>query len=178
MLDEGLREETTIGACRSATAMTPVPPATPARETSSDGHCRTAAKVCPAYPTTSTSLPPKLSAMRSNCSTEGWHSTPTRCSRRHGRTARPQERALWQGLAQLAVGITHVQRGNVTGAIALLERAAGKLAAIRSAPHHIDADGLAKHTETLVEELRAGAAIAPPRLRPSLVISAAGRRAT
>ncbi|MBO0849804.1 MAG: DUF309 domain-containing protein, partial [Pseudonocardia sp.] len=26
------------------------------------------------------------------------------------------ERALWQGLAQLAVGLTHAQRGNATGA--------------------------------------------------------------
>src|ERR1700676_5519851 len=33
------------------------------------------------------------------------------------------ERMLWQGLAQLAVGITHVQRGNVKGAISLLRRA-------------------------------------------------------
>src|SRR5450631_3088933 len=29
------------------------------------------------------------------------------------------ERMLWQGLAQLAVGITHVQRGNVKGAVTL-----------------------------------------------------------
>jgi hypothetical protein len=28
------------------------------------------------------------------------------------------EKPLWQGLAQLVVGITHVQRGNVNGAIA------------------------------------------------------------
>ncbi len=30
------------------------------------------------------------------------------------------ERVLWQGLAQLAVGITHAQRGNVKGATSLL----------------------------------------------------------
>src|SRR6185503_2637680 len=32
------------------------------------------------------------------------------------------ERMLWQGLAQLAVGITHIQRGNVKGAITVPPR--------------------------------------------------------
>src|SRR5215831_2904044 len=32
------------------------------------------------------------------------------------------ERELWRGLAQIAVGLTHVQRGNATGAAALLRR--------------------------------------------------------
>lgn len=36
---------------------------------------------------------------------------------------RPEaERDLWQGLAQVAVGLTHVQRDNSIGAIALLRR--------------------------------------------------------
>jgi hypothetical protein len=33
------------------------------------------------------------------------------------------ERALWRALAQLAVGLTHAQRGNARGAVALLDRA-------------------------------------------------------
>src|SRR3954471_16985738 len=37
------------------------------------------------------------------------------------------ERPLWRGLAQLCVGLTHVQRGNLTGATALLRRAADTL---------------------------------------------------
>lgn len=41
--------------------------------------------------------------------------------------AEPPERDFWQGLAQVAVGLTHVQRGNPVGAAALLRRAAGKL---------------------------------------------------
>ena len=32
------------------------------------------------------------------------------------------ERDLWQGLAQIAVGLTHARRGNASGAIALLGR--------------------------------------------------------
>src|SRR5277367_1688551 len=38
-----------------------------------------------------------------------------------------EERMLWQGLAQLAVGITHVQRGNVKGATSLLRSASARL---------------------------------------------------
>lgn len=37
------------------------------------------------------------------------------------------ERALWRALAQLAVGLTHAQRGNSRGAVALLRRAADGL---------------------------------------------------
>ena len=37
------------------------------------------------------------------------------------------ERDLWQGLAQLAVGLTHSERGNTVGAARLLTRGAGHL---------------------------------------------------
>ena len=40
-----------------------------------------------------------------------------------------EERELWQGLAQLCVGLTHQARGNAVGASRLVERAAGRLAA-------------------------------------------------
>lgn len=38
------------------------------------------------------------------------------------------DRALWQGLAQLCVGLTHLQRGNRLGAARLLRRGADNLA--------------------------------------------------
>lgn len=38
------------------------------------------------------------------------------------------ERALWQGLAQIAVGITHARRGNASGAVTLLRRGADRVA--------------------------------------------------
>jgi hypothetical protein len=41
--------------------------------------------------------------------------------------AEPLERAFWQGLAQVAVGLTHVQRGNAVGARSLLRSGAEKL---------------------------------------------------
>lgn len=38
-----------------------------------------------------------------------------------------EERELWQGLAQLCVGLTHQERGNLVGASRLVERAAARL---------------------------------------------------
>ena len=40
-----------------------------------------------------------------------------------------EERELWQGLAQLCVGLTHRARGNEVGAARLVERAAARLEA-------------------------------------------------
>ncbi len=80
------------------------------------------------------------------------------------------ERMLWQGLAQLAVGITHVQRGNVKGALTLLRRASARLARDhRPARYEIDIAGLVDYTDALIDDLEAGAQITPMRLRPRLV---------
>lgn len=38
-----------------------------------------------------------------------------------------EERDLWQGLAQICVGLTHALRGNTTGANRLVERGIGRL---------------------------------------------------
>jgi uncharacterized protein len=55
------------------------------------------------------------------------------------------ERRLWRGLAQLAVGQTHLLRGNVRGAGTLLERGAGNLEPYLDAPPHgIDVRGLVR----------------------------------
>jgi predicted metal-dependent hydrolase len=40
----------------------------------------------------------------------------------------PGERALWKGLAQIAVGLTHARRGNGKGAVTLLRRGAAAVA--------------------------------------------------
>ena len=39
-----------------------------------------------------------------------------------------EERDLWQGLAQVCVGLTHAARGNSTGAVRLLERGVARVA--------------------------------------------------
>ncbi len=43
------------------------------------------------------------------------------------KAAAEDERDLWQGLAQVCVGLTHLQRGNPVGAATLLRRGAGRL---------------------------------------------------
>ncbi len=78
------------------------------------------------------------------------------------------ERTLWQGLAQLAVGITHLQRGNPTGAATLLRRACSLLAEVAGEPHGIDIPGLVTAGTMLADDVTAGAAIAPERLKPAL----------
>ncbi|PXX02517.1 DUF309 domain-containing protein [Mycolicibacterium moriokaense] len=81
------------------------------------------------------------------------------------------EKTLWQALAQLAVGITHVQRGNVKGAVTVLRRASAGLAQNdKPAPHAIDVAGLVHYSDVLIDDLAANAAIAPERLRPRLVV--------
>jgi uncharacterized protein len=55
------------------------------------------------------------------------------------------ERALWKGLAQLAVGLTHAARGNEKGATALLSRGADAIEPYAGArPHGLDIAGLVR----------------------------------
>jgi len=91
-------------------------------------------------------------------------------------TASEPERALWQGLAQLAVGVTHAARGNRRGAVALLERGRSALKPYRdTAPYAIDVPGLLAWVAScldLLSENRSSArrgppVLDPPRLRPS-----------
>jgi hypothetical protein len=64
------------------------------------------------------------------------------------------ERELWRGLAQLAVGLTHVQRGNARGAAALLARAADRLATwVGDVPDGIDRTGLVRAAESLAARI-------------------------
>lgn len=68
------------------------------------------------------------------------------------------DRDFWQGITQVAVGFTHFQRGNLKGAVTLLDRGATKLekygkvyktlrvamiaSAARAAQHEIERDGI------------------------------------
>ncbi|KZM69320.1 DUF309 domain-containing protein [Nocardia terpenica] len=78
------------------------------------------------------------------------------------------ERMLWQGLAQYAVGLTHIQRGNPKGATTLLERAIGRLTAAGPAPYRIDGPGLIAHAERLLAALAADRPIDDRQLAPRL----------
>lgn len=57
----------------------------------------------------------------------------------------PEERDLWQGLAQVCVAITHAARGNRVGADRLFDRAAERLAAFAATgrgAHGLDLDAV------------------------------------
>jgi uncharacterized protein len=90
----------------------------------------------------------------------------------------PGERDLWQGLAQLAVGLTHALRGNATGAATLLRRGAARLTGYAGAmPHGVDVDGLIEAARGLAARIeRSGlAGLQPDDLRLRLRQAAAGR---
>lgn len=87
------------------------------------------------------------------------------------RTAPDDERELWRGLAQLAVGLTHLYRGNAAGAAALLARGRDRVAGYAtSPPHGVDVAGLLRWSGTLLADLaddppRAASRPPAPRLR-------------
>ncbi|MGH3451714.1 MAG: DUF309 domain-containing protein [Haloechinothrix sp.] len=87
------------------------------------------------------------------------------------KSADEPEQALWRGMAQLAVGLTHAARGNTVGGAALLRRGAGNIAPYHpDRPYDIDVSGLTRWAEALAFDLDAGrtvhtAAEHSPRLR-------------
>jgi len=81
-----------------------------------------------------------------------------------------EHRELWQGLAQLAVGLTHAQRGNPKGAVALLRRGAERIDPYAGEPPHgLDIAGLADQARSLAARIeRDGLNAAAVGLRPRL----------
>jgi hypothetical protein len=71
------------------------------------------------------------------------------------KAAPPAERDLWRGLAQLCVGLTHLQRGNAVGAARLLRRGAGLLSAATPA-YDVQPRQLAAQAERLAAAVAAG----------------------
>lgn len=85
-----------------------------------------------------------------------WHAAP------------PRERDLWQGLAQVAVGLTHALRGNGRGAAALLRRGALRIGGYAGAgPHGIDTAQLRQAADELAARIEKDglAAIGPGEAR-------------
>jgi uncharacterized protein len=69
------------------------------------------------------------------------------------KAAPADERDLWQGLAQLAVGLTHRARGNQHGARTLLLRGAARIQRYADArPYGIDVLGLVATARALADE--------------------------
>ncbi|HEX3925728.1 MAG TPA: DUF309 domain-containing protein [Streptosporangiaceae bacterium] len=87
------------------------------------------------------------------------------------KAAPSSERQLWQGLAQVAVGLTHAQRGNARGAVALLRRGGQQVAGYAGrAPHAVSAAQVARFAADLADRIdRDGLAkITPADLRLNL----------
>ena len=73
------------------------------------------------------------------------------------KAAPPDERHLWQGLAQVCVGLTHLQRGNRVGAARLLRRGAGLLEG-RAPSYGVDVPKVAADALALAADIEAGEA--------------------
>jgi hypothetical protein len=88
------------------------------------------------------------------------------------KAAPPGERDLWQGLAQVAVGLTHAQRGNARGAAALLRRGGQRVAGYAGgpAPHAVEAAQVARFAADLADLIERDGltAATPATLRVSL----------
>jgi len=70
------------------------------------------------------------------------------------KTAPPGERDFWQGLAQLAVGLTHARRGNAAGAVTLLRRGAAAVRPYAAAdPHAVPVERVAADAEALADRI-------------------------
>ena len=104
------------------------------------------------------------------------------------KSAPPDERDLWQGLAQVAVGLTHAHRGNARGAVTLLRRGADRVRAYcdrmappdgRGHPYGIDTAAVLAACDELAAriELHGLAGMTVEDLRPPLLAAgpAAGR---
>lgn len=64
------------------------------------------------------------------------------------------DRRFWKGLAQIAVGCCHIQRGNPVGAVALLARGVEQLRDYPSSHHGIDTRALSAGARLLAREVR------------------------
>ncbi|MFZ0158611.1 MAG: DUF309 domain-containing protein [Kineosporiaceae bacterium] len=81
------------------------------------------------------------------------------------------ERELWRGLAQLAVGVTHAQRGNPVGATELLRRAVGHVERYSpDPPFGIAVAGLVIWARALIARIEQDGldAVSPADLTPRL----------
>ncbi|MER7999955.1 DUF309 domain-containing protein [Streptomyces sp. NPDC095613] len=86
------------------------------------------------------------------------------------KTGPADEEALWRGMAQLAVGLTHAARGNTTGGARLLLRGADGIAAygMTPAPHDIDIAGLLVWARELAARVAEGATVDAAEEAPRL----------
>ena len=74
----------------------------------------------------------------------------------------PSERAWWKALAQFAVGVTHLARGNRRGAAKLLQRSSDALSGLPgTAPFSIDVAAICDWSARVADGLSVGSASTP-----------------
>lgn len=80
------------------------------------------------------------------------------------KTGPADERDLWQGLAQIAVGLTHAHRGNARGAVTLLRRGAARAGEFRPPDSYgMDVERMTATARALADDIeRDGLASIPP----------------
>jgi hypothetical protein len=82
------------------------------------------------------------------------------------------DRGLWKGLAQLAVGLTHLDRGNLRGAKTLLRRGIDAIAPFGAAPaNEMDVAGIVGWATDLAARLDAAPAAADVAWIPPTLVS-------
>ena len=159
-----------MGTWPSVIATNPADPEAPARATLSADPFGKAERALHASRMTSRCRQPKPSRMPRICWTVAWHSTRTRCSRRHGKTAQTMSgccgKAWPNSLSASPISSVATSRGQSPNS----RRASARLAQDdRPAPYAIDAAHLVAYADALIADLAAGAEITPKRLRPRLV---------
>jgi hypothetical protein len=93
------------------------------------------------------------------------------------KTGPATERDLWQGLAQIAVGLTHAHRGNARGAVTLLRRGTQRVRSFQDQepdpgqPYGMDLAGFAAAAGALADRIETGglAGITAADLQPRLL---------
>ena len=90
------------------------------------------------------------------CLEDVWHAAPD------------EDRDFWQGVIQVAVAGVHHQRGNPTGAAALLDRAREKLERYPSPHRGVDVAVLVDHARAGAEQARSTGRSGPPPAFPAL----------
>lgn len=71
------------------------------------------------------------------------------------------ERLLWQGLAQVCVGLTHLQRGNPVGAARLLRRGAERLTEHAGAAYDVDVPAVVRQALAAADAVEQGGDVPP-----------------
>jgi len=72
------------------------------------------------------------------------------------KAAPAQERDLWQGLAQVCVGLTHLQRGNAVGGARLLRRGADRLDGWSGPSYDVDVPAVVRAARERADAVEAG----------------------